>query len=48
MGSKKLLTFTTCNPEYSATQRLILRGIWVVTDAKRPGFVPAALRPGAV
>lgn len=47
-GSKKLLTFTTCNPEYSATQRLILRGVWVSTDVKKPGFVPAALRPGAV
>ena len=45
-SSKKLLTLTTCNPEYSATQRLILRGVWVSTDVKKPGFVPAALQSG--
>ena len=48
-GSKRLLTFTTCNPEYSAAQRLIMRGIWVSTDVKRDhpkSWTPPALAPG--
>jgi len=43
-GADHLLTFTTCNPKYSATTRLVLRAVWESTDSKRPGFVPAALQ----
>ncbi|MDQ6649912.1 MAG: class E sortase [Actinomycetota bacterium] len=40
--TQKLLTFTTCNPKYSASQRLILRAELADTTSK-PGL-PAALR----
>lgn len=41
-----LLTLTTCNPKYSAQQRLILRGVLETEDAKKPGLVPLALQDG--
>jgi sortase A len=43
------LTFTTCNPKFSASHRLIMFGDLVQTDPKAtPGFVPKSLRPGVV
>ena len=41
--TRRLLTLTTCNPEYSARQRLIVRAELVATLAKRPGVLPPAL-----
>jgi len=41
-----LLTLTTCNPEYSAAQRLILRAVLVGTEQKKAGAPPAALVGG--
>jgi sortase A len=42
--TQRLLTLTTCNPKYSARQRLIVRAVLVSTLAKGPGVVPPALR----
>ena len=44
--TKKLLTFTTCNPKYSARQRLIVFAQLVETTAK-PG-VPSVLSSGGM
>ena len=44
--AKRMLTFTTCNPKYSAAQRLILFGKLLSTQAKSAGL-PPALRSGA-
>ena len=41
--TRRLLTLTTCNPEYSARQRLIVRAELVASLAKRPGVLPPAL-----
>ena len=41
--TRHLLTLTTCNPEYSARQRLVVRAELVATLAKRPGVLPPAL-----
>ena len=41
--TKALVTLTTCNPKYSARQRLIIRGELQSTLAKGPGVVPPAL-----
>jgi sortase A len=41
--TKALLTLTTCNPKYSARQRLVVRGELLSTLTKRPGLVPPAL-----
>lgn len=47
-AADRLLTLTTCNPRYSASQRLILRGVWESSDPKATGSVPRALRDGQV
>ena len=41
--TKRLLTLTTCHPEYSARQRLIVSAELAATDAKSAG-APAALQ----
>lgn len=41
--TQALLTLTTCNPKYSAEQRLIVRGLLSATLPKGPGVVPPAL-----
>ena len=41
--TEHLLTLTTCNPKYSASTRLIIRGTLTDTVAKGPGIRPAAL-----
>lgn len=40
---QRLLTLTTCNPKYSATQRLVLQARLETSLAKGPGVVPPAL-----
>ena len=42
--TQRLLTLTTCNPKYSAKERLIVRAVLVSSLAKGPGVVPPALR----
>lgn len=45
--TKRLLTLTTCHPEYSARQRLIVSAELAQALPKGPGVVPPALRsPG--
>ncbi|MBC7372912.1 MAG: class E sortase [Frankiales bacterium] len=44
--TERLLTMTTCNPEYSAAQRLIVSATLTATDRKSDGL-PAALQAGA-
>jgi sortase A len=38
-----LITLTTCDPEFKSTNRMIYWGTLTTTDAKQPGFKPAAL-----
>lgn len=38
-ATRKIFTFTTCNPKYSARQRLIVHGVFVRAVAK-PGVAP--------
>ena len=42
--TERLLTLTTCNPKYSAKQRLIVSGVLESTLAKGPGVRPPALQ----
>jgi sortase A len=41
--SLKLLTFTSCNPRYSAAQRIVVHALLVQALAKGPGVIPPAL-----
>jgi len=43
--TQHLLTLTTCNPRYSASQRLIIHGVLAETDSKA-GAPPTALTGG--
>jgi sortase A len=45
--TQKLLTFTTCNPKYSASHRLIIHGVLAEQEPKSQGQ-PAALTTGTV
>ena len=42
--TQRLLTLTTCNPKYSARQRLVVRAVLESALTRAPGVVPAALR----
>lgn len=44
---KALITLTTCHPQFSASQRLIIHGILVRSLPKRDGERPIELTPGA-
>jgi sortase A len=39
----RLLTFTSCHPEYSASQRYVIHAILTETLKKQPGVYPSAL-----
>lgn len=39
----KMLTFTSCNPRYSAAQRIVIHALLVQALPKGPGVVPPAL-----
>ena len=41
--SLKMLTFTSCNPRYSAAQRIVIHAILTQALPKGPGVVPPAL-----
>ena len=38
-----LLTMTTCHPQYSNTERMIVHAVKVRSDDKKPGYIPAEL-----
>ena len=38
-----LLTMTTCHPQYSNTERMIVHAVKVRSDDKKPGYAPAEL-----
>ncbi|WP_426716192.1 class E sortase [Corynebacterium auriscanis] len=42
-GDASLLTMTTCHPQYSNTERMIVHAVKVRSDDKKPGYVPAEL-----
>ncbi len=42
--TQRLLTLTTCHPEYSARQRMIVRAQLEAPLKKGPGVVPPALQ----
>ena len=39
----KLLTFTSCHPEYSASHRYVIHAVLTETLNKAPGVFPSAL-----
>jgi sortase A len=43
LPTQRLLTLTTCNPKYSARQRLVITAVLAQPLAKGPGVVPPAL-----
>lgn len=43
---QRVLTFSTCNPEYSATQRLVVHGVLVAQHPRSPGYRPPAVVNG--
>lgn len=42
----KMLTFTSCNPKYSAAQRIVVHAVLTSTMEKSPGKLPPALEGG--
>lgn len=40
----KMLTFTSCNPKYSAAQRIVVHAVLTATMTKVPGRLPPALQ----
>lgn len=43
-GQLPLLTLTTCNPQFSAAERLIIHAVLVMTTPKADGHLPAVLQ----
>jgi sortase A len=41
--TRRLLTFTSCNPKYSAAQRIVVHAVLTQSLPKGPGVVPPAL-----
>jgi sortase A len=41
---QRLITLTTCDPEFTSKNRMIYWGTLVATEGKKAGFEPAALR----
>lgn len=44
--TQRVLTLSTCNPEYSATQRLIVHGLLVARHARTGGYRPPSVTNG--
>jgi len=44
--TQRVLTFSTCNPEYSAAQRLVVHGVLVARHPRTPGYRPPAVVNG--
>lgn len=42
-GAERLITLTTCHPQFSDAQRMIIHGVLVHSYAKSPGFLPPEL-----
>ncbi len=42
-GTAKMLTLTTCHPQYSNAERMIVHAVQVREDPKSPGYVPVEL-----
>lgn len=40
---QRLITLTTCHPQFSDTERMIIHGVLVSSYAKAPGFLPPEL-----
>ena len=45
-GAKRMITLTTCHPQFSDTERMIIHGVLVKSYAKAPGFLPPELGTG--
>jgi len=43
-GAERLITLTTCHPQFSDAQRMIIHGVLVKSYAKAPGFLPPELK----
>lgn len=41
--AQRLITLTTCHPQFSDAERMIIHGVLVDSYAKAPGFLPPAL-----
>lgn len=42
-GDQKMLTMTTCHPQYSNAERMIIHAVQVREDPKKPGYTPPEL-----
>ena len=42
-ATQRLVTLTTCHPQFSDAQRMIIHGVLTTTYAKAPGFLPPEL-----
>ena len=43
LDAQRMITLTTCHPQFSDTQRMIIHGVLVRSYAKSPGFLPPEL-----
>jgi sortase (surface protein transpeptidase) len=43
-GAERLITLTTCHPQFSDAERMIIHGVLVKSYAKAPGFLPPELK----
>lgn len=41
--AQRLITLTTCHPQFSDTERMIIHGVLVASYAKAPGYLPPEL-----
>jgi sortase (surface protein transpeptidase) len=44
--AERLITLTTCHPQFSDAERMIIHGVLVKSYAKSPGFLPPELGEG--
>lgn len=45
-NAQRLITLTTCHPQFSDTQRMIIHGVLVRSYQKAAGFLPSELKEG--
>ena len=46
MMAKRLITLTTCHPQFSDAERMIIHGVLAKSYSKSAGFLPPELTEG--
>ena len=44
--AQRVITLTTCHPQFSDRERMIIHGVLTQSYAKAPGFLPPELGEG--